>query len=338
MNKRELLKLYLLGMSIFISTQILVGCGVSNPTGRITTQEIITTVQPTLSTGETSTNLITSTLQQVLPPTSTIMPTPSQITPSTMTPTAILTWTPLPVLPTLSPGDAETMILDLIDNNGNCFLPCWWGITPGVTPWNQASQFLATFMSIRGPSLQTIGNLIHESYWIRFSDGEKYYSFDIVVVNSIVHEIGARYEITIGHQLNRLLENNGQPDETWLAIMPDTPGGPWFFLVLYYQEQGILAQYNGSAIDFGRLDSNGEYIQTGFRVCPIGMGPDLWLMPRDTSISIPGNRALGGAEFHRLLRPLQDVTDMSLADFHRIFRNADSTSCFTTPPEPWVQE
>jgi hypothetical protein len=336
MNKREILKLYLLGMSIFISTQIFVGCGVSDPTGRMATQEIITPFHPTLSTGETSTNLPTSTLQQILPPTSTIMPTPSQTAQRTMTPTAILTWTPLPVLPTLSPDDAETMILNLINNNGNCLLPCWWGITPGVTPWNQANQFLATFMTISGPSFTTIGYIIHEIYRISRTDGEIYYTFGITVVNGIVHEISASDEITIGHQLNRLLENNGQPDETWLLIMPATPGGPWFYLVLYYQEQGILAQYNGSAINFGRLDSNGEFIQTGFRVCPIGMAPYLRLMPRDTSIRIP--EGLGFSGLTHLFRPLQDVTDMSLADFQRIFRNADSTTCFTTPPEPWVQE
>jgi hypothetical protein len=336
MNKRDSLTLYLLSMSIFISTQILVGCRVSDLTGRTATQEIITSVQPTLSIGETSTNLTTSTHQQVLPPTSTIMPTPSQTAQRTMTPTAFLTWTPLPVLPTLSPDDAETMILNLIDNNGNCLLPCWWGITPGVTPWNQARQFLATFMSISGPSFETNGYIIHEIYRISRTDGEIYYHIGIDVANSIVHGIGARNEITIGHQLNRLLENNGQPDEIWLLIMPVTPGGPWFYLVLYYHEQGILAQYNGSAINFGRLDSNGEFVQTGFRVCPIGMAPDLWLMPRDTSIRIPEGLGFGGLT--HLLRPLQDVTDMSLADFQRIFRNADSTTCFTAQHEPWVQE
>jgi hypothetical protein len=52
------------------------------------------------------------------------------------------TWAPLPTLP---PDEANALLLDLVETNGGCQFPCWWGITPGETDWLTAAQFLSTF-------------------------------------------------------------------------------------------------------------------------------------------------------------------------------------------------
>lgn len=65
------------------------------------------------------------------------------ITPSpTATPDfpLLLTLTPLP---TLSSEEAQAMIQGLLDNNGNCEFPCWWGLTPGQTLFEDAIGFIA---------------------------------------------------------------------------------------------------------------------------------------------------------------------------------------------------
>ena len=49
------------------------------------------------------------------------------------------------ILPTLEPTQAILLVEDLLVNNAGCKLPCWWGIIPGTTEWNEAKQFLQTF-------------------------------------------------------------------------------------------------------------------------------------------------------------------------------------------------
>jgi hypothetical protein len=61
--------------------------------------------------------------------------TPTRRTTSTPTQEPTLTFTPLPTLD-------QRGIQGLIDDNGGCQLPCWWGIEPGKTTKQQARSFL----------------------------------------------------------------------------------------------------------------------------------------------------------------------------------------------------
>jgi hypothetical protein len=59
--------------------------------------------------------------------TRTLMPAP---TPKPPTPTV----PPSPTLvPTLTADQEQALVLDLLQNNAGCRLPCWWGFTPGKT-------------------------------------------------------------------------------------------------------------------------------------------------------------------------------------------------------------
>jgi hypothetical protein len=49
------------------------------------------------------------------------------------------------LFPTLPAEEMDETIQALIATNGGCFLPCWWGITPGVTSWDDANHFLLQF-------------------------------------------------------------------------------------------------------------------------------------------------------------------------------------------------
>ena len=117
--------------------------------------------------------------------------------------------------------------------------------------------------------------------------------------------------------------------------MPASPDGPWFFLVMNYQEQGILARYTGHATTYAEFGSGGEVVPVRYSVCPVGIGPELWLVSPETPMKIRGNPALGGADFTRHLKTLEDVTEMSLEDFYSTFRVADNTTCFDTPADAW---
>src|SRR5574341_671827 len=76
-----------------------------------------------------------------------ISPSPTfkvQSLPSLSSPTATASpvTTPIPIpsprptltfVPRPSPEEGEKQFLELLHNNGNCRLPCWFGFTPGQT-------------------------------------------------------------------------------------------------------------------------------------------------------------------------------------------------------------
>jgi hypothetical protein len=81
-------------------------------------------VRPTTTVAETS--------EPTLTPTSTITST------SIPSPTAIpFTSTPITPVPTLPPKEQEAYLLDLIETNNHCRLPCLFGIQPGISTWEE---------------------------------------------------------------------------------------------------------------------------------------------------------------------------------------------------------
>jgi hypothetical protein len=85
----------------------------------------------------TSTPALTTNWTQMPTPAPTRTATATLLPTFTPTPTPTATYTPRPTvtpsltpLPTLDPDAAATLVLELLDNNGGCSLPCWWGATP----------------------------------------------------------------------------------------------------------------------------------------------------------------------------------------------------------------
>ncbi len=311
---------------LIIVGMILANCQRLTPTQE---QETVTiTVQTTQVVTYRLTSTTSVTPSPSLTPSKTITPTKLSYPTRTFTTTPAPTWTQLP---TLSSAEAETKIMDLLVHNADCKLPCWWGITPGVTTWNEANHFLEAFTSIEEPFLQDIDDVLYKGYSPWFYLGKNKYFISLITVDEIVIEIVLTPDVTdFGHQLPSILSNNGVPDQIWIAPMPETPGGPWFYLVLYYPEQGILAEYSGAASLQIKTGSDGKPIITGINVCPVGIGPELWLKTPNTLSGVYDNPALGGPDFTSLLRQI-DITGMNINDFYNRFRNADNTTCFVVP-------
>lgn len=72
------------------------------------------------------------------PPTVQTMPTYLPSTPI-IPQTIISTFTPLP---TLNPEESEKKIAELMQTNGNCVIPCFWGISPNVNNFSNAIAFI----------------------------------------------------------------------------------------------------------------------------------------------------------------------------------------------------
>ena len=69
---------------------------------------------------------------------STLIPSATSVTstppppPPPPTPLPSATHTPIP---TLAVNAARTYVENMLATNGNCELPCWWGIVPGQSKW-----------------------------------------------------------------------------------------------------------------------------------------------------------------------------------------------------------
>jgi len=173
-----------------------------------------------------------------LTPLSTEQPTPTYTRTVRLIslPTAITTptWTPLPTLP---PDQAQAFALEMMTTNGGCELPCWLGITPGKITWNEAHAFLATFAD----EINSKKNM--NGVMFKFPDLTKHGAILYNNQEGVVIQISSWDDIP----LPDLLTTYGVPSEIWIhaiGVYTLSPVGR-FTLVIFYQDQGIMAVYDG---------------------------------------------------------------------------------------------
>lgn len=212
---------------MFIAGLAIVGCGVSvpiSPEPHPTIQKIQTT-QP--SKTPTGVAILTST--------------------ASITPTATVTWTPsatslpsLTPLPTYSEHDSVIQIWRLLHTNGNCRLPCFWGIVPGQTTVHEFVQFVNQY--------PYNADLLDEN--------EGYYTFyyhapihigqssTVLFFNEgeLIQGIGIPLETArLSFPLNKLLQEYGAPDKILTGPDPKSESGYDLFVV--YEAERIASQY-----------------------------------------------------------------------------------------------
>lgn len=246
---------------------------------------------------------------------------------STITPTAIApTWTPIP---TLSSKDAQRMVLELLENNAGCELPCWWGIVPGKTSWQIAQHYLVSFASRLGQGIPSIstdeGGVEHShlNYAVYFTVTS--YPEEVAsgyrVTNGIIDQIVVNNHGTeLGYQLYRLLLLYGKPDEVLIDVLPNTPAGkPWFTLYIFYTDRGVIAKYNNAA------QLNGEKIL----ICPLGLGPEMTLLPPH-DLTLDSMEKIAYDFPGKALTSLNDIQGLNIETFYNDMKSPGS--CLPVDP------
>ncbi len=234
--------------------------------------------------------------------------------------------------PTLSPAETTA----LIETNGGCRFPCWMGITPGQSKWDEVEPYLLTFLS-----------KYHTQYGPR-----KTYSFTISMDNTehIISQISVsdnNVDLILALRpieetpIWKTLSEYGKPSE--IRILPmghyagvgfDVPGE--FTLVFYYPEQGIMAAYSGDT-EAGKV----------LHACPVNttLSPDSWWLlwyPQK-----PLTFAQAGTELHLPQKgidsieedylSIEEVTDFTVDTFYETYRvEANAAQCFDIQDPEWV--
>jgi hypothetical protein len=253
-------------------------------------------------------------------------PTYTSTSTATQTPDVTATRTPLP---TLSPDEAEAFVMDLMANNAGCELPCWWGVIPGETSWDEVEPFFETFATdISRGDLSRLPGYYFLHYRIpgQLFDG----TTGIATSNHLIKEIGVSRDGTgIRYQLHQLLSSYGEPDEVWVQGWPfNDAREPYYALLVIYSKLGIMARYEGNP--------SPKYL-VSMRICPQEISPELELWDpdrEDRSEFVKAqveheNIVWAAPEF----RPLEEVTDLDTRDFYEIMQSYDG--CFETPTHLW---
>lgn len=272
-----------------------------------------------------------------VPPTATATHLPTE----TATPTTAPTITPSP-LPTLGSEEAISFTQKLLEDNNGCEFPCWWGIVPGESTWEEAERFLSPFvLSIR----KTDQTETERTYLILTHVSEKIDSdgtFDFVIYLNDDKNATIVKQILIpeGYQseIPAVLVNYGEPDQIWFWT-----NGPSIynegFLILFYQVRGMMFTYSGDVTLRGN-DSNEFY----FEVCSniIGkLGPQIkfWNPSESKDFYLIVDELVERLEMlgHSDIRQLEQISNLSVHEFYTAIVNGAATDdfCFHSNVEYW---
>jgi hypothetical protein len=345
-------------LSILLLMVVLIGgCNPSN-TVRLQTPAYLTATSLPKPTNTVSfeVTLQTSSVVGQIPPKSTPTPTEKPTLP-TMT-----------VVPTLDLLGAKNLIQGFLTNNGDCRLPCLWGITPGVTALNTLEKFLMPIGEISASKKFDIHRSSHENsggisatLWqndIRIPVSFAYYKKNDAIHHLTLNAEASREEgeglgqtsISVygenyfdkmleTYLLDKILANYGIPTSVFIAPFPEEPRYPSdakipFSIVLYYQDQNFFIEY------IVPKEKVGENIVG----CPSKVGSiSVIVWPPDQIYSLKGIASYNsGQGMHSsnydYFKPIEEATQMSLDDFYQKFKDPKNTTCIETPTDLWIRQ
>lgn len=226
-------------------------------------------------------------------------------------------------LPTLNPDDAQARVTKLLDDNAGCQFPCWWGIVPGKTSWEDVLLFLAPFAQKIQKS--PVG-------WFQFAVPE--------VENTLqqhytTHEgriilVEIHFGTIPAYRLSDLLSTYGQPAEVRIRTFgTEHQGNIPFYLLLFYPEKGILARYDN--VD---AEIIGNQVRKCFREENL-RDLALWSpeMVVDFEQAMQQTVNIKFRDGFPLLS-LEEATGMDTLTFYEKFKSPTS-SCLETPANLW---
>jgi hypothetical protein len=313
-RKRMSKQLYLLAMLIILAT--LVGCSMSSPTAEVSTETPMEKVMPSLTVKPSSTFTKESIKTQTL-----------TVTPSlTFTPI----WTPNP---TLSTEEALLKVRELLETNGGCEFPCWWGLTPGISMWDEAKKILEpiAFLSVKSRKQPYSDREQYEVYLPKDETPSLINSiattFLIDKETNIVEEIMSSQDFS----LQTFLKNYGQPGEV-MVYATGLPGCEDYEIKLIYPSLGILSSIHGLG---ETLNKNGD-IYT--KVCLNTIldkgwveGVTLWSPLEKISF----DELLDGTSGVNQYMQINKVSNMSIRDFNNMLLGNNPTNCLEINMQFW---
>lgn len=253
-----------------------------------------------------------------------------QVAIETLTPTASSTENSTPdmtptVIPTLPPKQVARVIQELFEDNSNCLLPCFWGITPGETAWQTAEQFLAPL---------ALRMFLHDTYAevnlpapesTQLIELRQFYVFQ----DDVITQIESPIIQALNFQPAAIMQTYGPPHQVWLNTANASREGHWGFIMnLFYPHQGFMLKYSVEGVQ-----QNDKVRGCGFEQDDLVL-LGTWFSDEDLSYETAVERGVGFGEATFAL-PLEEATGMSVETFYETFKDVNNPICLETPLSLW---
>lgn len=244
------------------------------------------------------------------------------------------TWTPLPKYP---PEQARKIVMDLYENY-NCRLPCWWGITPGHTNWNEAWQFLGRFatntspreilliestylpgymyfpvyLDVPGTNIENVNQSLNA---INFVINIKTFLVDYISVNTGTLE---------NYTIPKMLTDYGLPSQIYVTTgksqVTDYYG---VGIKLFYPQFGFMSEHYSTVGDE-------EMEKEIFKAC-FQKDSSLSLWPQNQQIDLPKLSELNISSIYpsviRSFKKIDQVSNYDVESFYQEFEGVNSQPC-----------
>lgn len=259
----------------------------------------------------------------------------------TSTRTRYPTWTPvLPtssktpepswtLLPTLTDHESNQLLQEWLEGSPECRLPCWGGITPGMTTWQEANQQLNTVveMNLVEENAPCSFGLCNYLIWDSKSgidiSGTVKSRYDIASSNDVIESIYLEgFQI---YSLERVLSQYWQPDKIFLTYSATNWSTPDYLLldiILIYPNDNFIVVYTWDAtlIENNVVGCAQEALTHLFIT---DLGP-YW---SDDAIksTVYGYQPLEESTLFRL----EDKINMTSDEFYQEFKTIDGNECIS---------
>ena len=277
---------------------LLVGCSSKSSPEVTATSTFSRSLPPTWTPTLTLTSTFTL-APTITTPTATISPT---LTP-TITPTLPPSLTPLP---TIDIDELAIKFEILLATNGHCRLPCFWGITPGITSTAELHQFAQQFPT----DLVDIENSLYRIYYVTSKTGDTSFSVSFFIRDGLVQSIDPGGDTAKDYvTLPKLLNDYGMP--TGVLIGPPEFDDELSMLVLYEDQQ-----FMGKYLLFPNELDNSLYCYD-----PQSSPYDLntWAPDRKWQSFVRNDE--------QSYKPLGDVSNYDISSFRETLRNNNRALC-----------
>lgn len=240
-------------------------------------------------------------------------------------------------MPTLSPEEALRFTMDLYENN-NCDLPCWWGVIPGKTDWRDAWQFLRQFTTNNQPwQLAFHENKSSPNYYIfkaylnvpKSTNQEHYFTLNDLYFKINKETFKVDYiHVNTGnidaYIIPNILNKYGMPQEVYIdPAWSQLEYYNGISILLYYPQYGFLSSHFTTV-------GNDDWTKPQITAC-FQKYTELSIWPQERQIDIQKLATLGISSVSEItikyLKPLEKVSDFTIAKFYATFSNNNLQPC-----------
>jgi hypothetical protein len=308
------------GVSFLVSFIFISGCQAV---------EMRPTELPTLTPGTAAPPTLTPTWTKEPTVTSSPMVLPSLTAEPTETATA--------TLPVFSREEVETNILQMLMDESDCELHCWWGLAPGKTTWAETKYFLLSRGIIPDSYYRNIPWDIYSSlnYLDQYSTSVL---FEFYVIQRVVQGIKINVNSYYDVQNFKLVMKNfspeamaatfGSPTQVWLYIEGELAEASEYTTVslwLFYSPYDIYVEFHGSI-----------YYEETFNYCPTFEANQinditLFFSFAESDVSIFD---WAKPEYYEPME-IEHATGLTVEEFYNLYQQDNGVVCIKSPRELW---